>query len=88
MPLRGPAAATGAKPVLTGTMTATTLTLVTLGAVSLAGWLGLALGRGMFWRIDGEPVPPAPDPWPEVVAVIPARNEEEGIGETVRCLRS
>jgi hopene-associated glycosyltransferase HpnB len=73
-------------PVWAGTMTTTTLTLVILGAVSLAGWLGLALGRGMFWRIDREPVPPVSGSWPEVVAVIPARNEEAGIGETVRSL--
>ncbi len=62
------------------------LALIVLGVVSLAAWLGLALGRGMFWRIDREPVPPAPGFWPDVVVVIPARNEEESIGETLRSL--
>jgi cellulose synthase/poly-beta-1,6-N-acetylglucosamine synthase-like glycosyltransferase len=84
--LRASAAAADGKPVLAETMTATTLTLVILGAVSIAGWLGLALGRGMFWRIDREPAPPASGSWPDLVAVIPARNEEAGIGETVRSL--
>ena len=48
------------------------------------GWL-LAL-RGLFWKIDR--LPPAAEPleWPEVVAIIPARNEAECIGETVRSL--
>ena len=48
------------------------------------GWL-LAL-RGFFWRVD--PLPNAPEParWPEIVAVIPARNEADYIAETVRSL--
>ena len=48
------------------------------------GWL-LAL-RGLFWKIDAIPAAPEPARWPEVVAVIPARNEAACIGETVRSL--
>ena len=54
-------------------------------AAALAwGWL-LAL-RGGFWRIDAVPAAPAPDRWPEVVAVIPARDEADVIGAAVRSL--
>jgi hopene-associated glycosyltransferase HpnB len=49
-------------------------------------WLGMWLGNGFFWRIDREPVPQAPAEWPDVIAVIPARNEEALIGETVASL--
>ena len=57
--------------------------------LALAIWVYLVLGRGRFWlareRDDrGEPAPPAA--WPRVVAVIPARDEVETIGATVRSL--
>ena len=57
-----------------------------LACVTLAIWLWLWLGHGAFWWIERAPVPDAPAVWPEVVAVIPARNEEEGISETLRSL--
>jgi len=58
---------------------------VVLWIAALAwGWL-LAF-RGLFWKIDAIPRAPEPARWPEVVAVIPARNEAAGIGETVRSL--
>jgi hopene-associated glycosyltransferase HpnB len=62
------------------------MTLVLWIAALAWGWL-LAF-RGLFWRIDA--IPPAPEParWPEVVAVIPARNEAECIADTVRSLLS
>jgi hopene-associated glycosyltransferase HpnB len=54
---------------------------------SLAIWSYLALGRGGFWRLserdDGDP--PAPEAWPPVAIVIPARDEAEVIGN---CLSS
>jgi len=41
-----------------------------------AVWAYLVLGHGGYWRTS-QRLPPAPDrgPWPDVVAVIPARNE-------------
>ncbi|WP_305125490.1 glycosyltransferase [Streptomyces odontomachi] len=53
-------------------MTATSL-------VSLAAWLWLLLGQGFFWRTDVR-LPPhgdAPDDWPPVCVVVPARDEAE-----------
>ncbi len=54
-----------------------------LSLLSLAVWLVLIFARAGFWRVR-KPVP-APDPaaWPDVVAVIPARNEAEVIGRAV-----
>jgi hopene-associated glycosyltransferase HpnB len=62
--------------------------LVNLLAVfALAVWLYLIAGRGGFWlaceRDDGAAAPAA---WPAVTAVIPARDEAEGVGETVASL--
>lgn len=66
-------------------LTSSPLVLV-LGIGTLAAWVVLWLFRGGFWCIDREPVPAPPAVWPEVVAVIPARNEAEVIGETLRSL--
>jgi hopene-associated glycosyltransferase HpnB len=54
--------------------------------VALLAWCWLLLVHGFFWRIERVPDHPAPSAWPEVVAVIPARDEADGIGETVRSL--
>jgi len=58
-----------------------------LAATALAVWLYLIAGRGGFWlaseRDDGGPAPPA---WPAVIAVIPARDEAESVGETIASL--
>ena len=55
----------------------------------LLAWLILVLGRGAFWRAD-QRLPlranGAPRTWPEVTAVVPARNEAEGIGDCVTAL--
>ncbi len=55
----------------------------------LAIWLYLMVGRGRFWLAGerdsrNEPGPPAA--WPRVLAVIPARDEAETIGTTIRSL--
>ncbi len=60
-----------------------------VATVALAIWIYLVLGHGRFWRADvrddrGEPTPPAA--WPRVTAVIPARDEVETIGTTIRSL--
>lgn len=53
-------------------------------------WVYLIVGRGAFWRAGerddrGTSVLP-PHNCPDIVAVIPARNEAETVGETVRSL--
>src|SRR5262249_9382664 len=59
-----------------------------IAALAVLIWLYLLLGRGMFWlgRERDDVVAPAPSIWPRIVAVIPARNEAEGIGETIASL--
>jgi cellulose synthase/poly-beta-1,6-N-acetylglucosamine synthase-like glycosyltransferase len=58
-----------------------------LAALALLLWVYLAAARGGFChaaeRDGGGPLPEA---WPSVIAVIPARDEAEGIGQTVRSL--
>jgi hopene-associated glycosyltransferase HpnB len=58
-------------------------------AVALAVWLYLLAGRGGFWLAaerDDRREPPRPLAWPAIVAVIPARNEAETVGQTIRSL--
>ena len=56
-------------------------------AVALGVWIYLAAWRGGFWcageRDGGGPSPPA---WPDVIAVVPARDEAGGVGRTVGSL--
>lgn len=58
--------------------------------MALAIWLVLVFGRGWFWlcRERDEPPARAPDVWPSVTAVIPARNEAAGIGACVESLKA
>jgi hopene-associated glycosyltransferase HpnB len=61
--------------------------LTLLGAATLAVWIYLLAFRGGFWRMEsgrrmGAPAPPLP----AVVAVIPARNEAEVVGQAIRSL--
>ncbi|HKC50028.1 MAG TPA: glycosyltransferase [Myxococcota bacterium] len=57
-------------------------------ALSLAAWLYLVFAHGRFWladqRLDGRE--PAPALWPDVVAVVPARDEADLVPRTVRAL--
>ncbi len=59
-----------------------------MALVSIAAWVALMGFRGRFWkadqRMDGEC--PELERWPEVVAVIPARNEAETVGPAVSSL--
>jgi hopene-associated glycosyltransferase HpnB len=54
----------------------------------LAIWLYLLVGRGFFWlgreRDDGTAA--GQGPWPSVMAVIPARDEADCVGDTVASL--
>jgi glycosyltransferase involved in cell wall biosynthesis len=66
------------------------VTTITLSAVSLAIWLYLTFARGMFFRLspfDDDQAKHLPPPsWPRVIAIVPARNEAETIGQTVAAL--
>ncbi|MFT8737076.1 MAG: glycosyltransferase [Zymomonas mobilis] len=59
-----------------------------LGLLSLSIWIGLLFFHGGFWLCrerDDRPVPSL-DIWPDVVAVVPARNEADVIEKTIRSL--
>ncbi len=60
-----------------------------IGGVSVAAWLYLLLFRGFFWLMrerDDRGLPPEPAAWPDVVAVVPARNEADVIARSVGSL--
>ncbi len=62
--------------------------VIALAGLSLAIWLYLLLGRGGFWRagvrLDGSPSDRTA--WPEVAAVVPARDEADVIGRALASL--
>jgi len=62
--------------------------LVGLAALSLLAWFYLAVLRGGFWRADQrlDPETPALADWPEVLVLVPARDEAETIGSCLRAL--
>jgi hopene-associated glycosyltransferase HpnB len=60
---------------------------VVLSIVTAGIWVYLLLFRGGFWREMPRAAPDhAPSAWPEVVAVIPARNEADVVGEAMAAL--
>jgi hopene-associated glycosyltransferase HpnB len=62
--------------------------LLATALLSLIGWMHLRWRHGGFWRSD-QRLPhdhATPSCWPRVTAVVPARNEEDGIGRAVRSL--
>lgn len=60
--------------------------MIFFGALALIIWLYLLLGRGGFWRFQIESPPAAPVSTSSIHVVIPARDEAESIGATVRSL--
>ena len=70
-------------------MSAGVVISVVIGGIALAAWVYLLLGRGFFWlaqeRDDGA-LPPEPAAWPDVVAVVPARNEADVIERSIGSL--
>ena len=57
-----------------------------LAALALAAWLYLLFFRGFFW-LPAWPAPaPAPERWPSVAVIVPARNEASAVGEAVASL--
>jgi hopene-associated glycosyltransferase HpnB len=63
---------------------------LSIGILSFAIWLYLVFARGAFWRLrpfdDDAAQHSTPNKWPSVVAIVPARNEAETIGQTVAAL--
>jgi len=60
-----------------------------IGAIALAAWIYLIVGRSFFWLArerDDRGLPPEPAAWPEVVAVVPARNEADVIERSIGSL--
>ena len=59
--------------------------LVIAGA-AFAAWVYLLLGRGFFWLPRFLPRAPAPQHWPSVAAIVPARNEAAHVGAAIASL--
>jgi glycosyltransferase involved in cell wall biosynthesis len=62
---------------------------ILVGVAPVLIWAYLLLGRGFFWLArerDDRDVPAAPDAWPDVVAVVPARNEADVIARSIASL--
>ncbi len=59
--------------------------MLILVSISVLAWLLLLVARGGFWRADQRlgPGMSAPETWPEVVALVPARDEAETIGSVL-----
>ncbi len=59
-----------------------------LAFAALAIWIYLLGARGFYWRaaVRDDLVPVAPRTWPAVTAIVPARNESECIGASLRSL--
>ncbi|TCM16055.1 hopene-associated glycosyltransferase HpnB [Novosphingobium sp. PhB165] len=60
-----------------------------LGIAVLAIWLGLLLGRDGFWMTrerDDRHLPPPPSQWPDVTAVVPARDEADVMARSLGSL--
>jgi hopene-associated glycosyltransferase HpnB len=58
-----------------------------VAAIPLAIWIYLFLARGNFWQLREDDIYLQPlANWPQVIAIVPARNEAETIAQTVRSL--
>jgi len=57
-----------------------------VSCVPLLIWIVLICGRGSFWRVRAVPAAPDPAVFPEVVAIVPARDEAEDIAQCVTAL--
>jgi hopene-associated glycosyltransferase HpnB len=55
-----------------------------LGFLSLLIWAYLLCGRAGYWRVQMLKPSPEPASWPEVVVIIPARDEAQVIEESLR----
>jgi hopene-associated glycosyltransferase HpnB len=61
---------------------------IAIGIAALAIWCGLLAANGGFWLARERDTAPLPSPegWPEVVAVVPARDEAEVIARSIGSL--
>ena len=59
-----------------------------LGGLTLLIWLGLIFAHGQFWRarVSDSGMPPVPQLWPSVAAIVPARNEADVITRSIGSL--
>jgi hopene-associated glycosyltransferase HpnB len=66
----------------------TSLALSIVGFLALAVWFIQLVARGGFWRANQRLPAEAPGlpTWPDVVAIVPARNEAASIGQTLTSL--
>jgi hopene-associated glycosyltransferase HpnB len=62
--------------------------ILVVGAVSLAIWIYLVIGRGGFWlaAVQGDEECAAPAVWPRIAAIVPARDEAVMIAQTLATL--
>lgn len=61
------------------------MSLSLIALVALGAWIHLLFFRGNFWRADQRlSDASSPQEWPEIVTIIPARDEAETIGEVVK----
>jgi hopene-associated glycosyltransferase HpnB len=58
-----------------------------IALTSLLAWVYLLFARGAFWRAsERDHGAPPPAVWPDVIAVVPARDEAEGVAKAVKSL--
>jgi hopene-associated glycosyltransferase HpnB len=62
--------------------------IVAISALSLLIWINCLLFRGGYWRANttDRVTARAPSQWPAIVAVIPARNEQDSIAQSLASL--
>ncbi|WP_225846811.1 glycosyltransferase [Streptomyces sp. HPF1205] len=61
--------------------------MIAIACACLAAWVWLVAGQGMFWRTDVRlPRKSAPEHWPDVAVVVPARDEAEVLGVSLPSL--
>jgi hopene-associated glycosyltransferase HpnB len=60
--------------------------MIALSAVCLLIWIGLALWHGRFWQVRFPAGCAEPAHWPQVVAVLPARDEADLIDRALAAL--
>jgi GT2 family glycosyltransferase len=60
-----------------------------IASAALVAWFYLLVARGEFWAAaerDDDAVPPEPAAWPDVVAIVPARDEADVIATSLGSL--
>jgi len=60
--------------------------LLSVALIALLIWLVMLFGRGFFWWPRLPKAAPDPARWPDIVAVVPARDEAEVIEKSIGSL--